>query len=117
MSHFKAKNLPNSIPGVCPFVFEMEFVSYWSLWLEQGSQVETAINKFGNKEVRWSSQGMIRLTLDAMKRLFEPTVERIKLAVSQVASNVPGQFRAFLFSVLDSRCIKPLITSFCLRIN
>ena len=33
---------------------------------------------------------MIRLTLEAMKRLFEPTVERIKQAVHDVVTNVPG---------------------------
>ena len=55
--------------------------------------METAINKFGNKDVRWSSQGMIRLSLEGMKRLFEPTVERIKQAVHDVVVNVPGRFR------------------------
>ena len=58
----------------------------------QGCQVETAINKYGNKDVRWSSQGMIRLSLEAMKRLFEPTVERIKQAVRDVIANVLGRF-------------------------
>jgi len=57
----------------------------------QGCQVETAVNKFGDKDVRWSSQGMIRLSLEAMKRLFEPTVERIKQAVHDVINNVSGQ--------------------------
>jgi len=52
--------------------------------------VETAINKYGNKDVRWSSQGMIRLSLEGMKRLFEPTVQRIKHAVHDVVNNVPG---------------------------
>jgi len=69
----------------------------WLSWRvtcgRQGSQVETAINKFNNKDVRWSSQGMIRLSLDAMKRLFDPTVERIKQAVHDVVNNVPGRLR------------------------
>jgi len=59
----------------------------------QGGQVETAVNKFGDKEIRWSSQGMIRLSLEAMKRLFEPTVERIKQAIQDVLSNVSGWFK------------------------
>jgi len=56
----------------------------------QGGQMETAINKFGDKEIRWSSQGMIRLSLEAMKRLFDPIVERIKQAIQDVLSNVSG---------------------------
>jgi len=52
--------------------------------------METAINKFGDKEIRWSSQGMIRLSLEAMKRLFDPIVERIKQAIQDVLSNVSG---------------------------
>jgi len=57
----------------------------------QGGQVEAAINKFDNKDIRWSSQGMIRLSLDAMKQLFEPTVQRIKQAVHDVMTNVSGK--------------------------
>lgn len=63
--------------------------------------METAVNKFGNKDVRWSSQGMLRLSLDAMKKLFEPTVERIKQAVEQVIANVPGQFQFSLRSYVN----------------
>ena len=55
--------------------------------------MDAAINKFGNKDVRWSSQGMIRLSLEAMKQLFEPTVDRIKQAIHDVITNVPGQFQ------------------------
>jgi len=70
----------------------------------QGCQVETAVNKFGDKDVRWSSQGMIRLSLEAMKRLFEPTVERIKQAIHDVITNVSGQILYCCF-ILHSCCI------------
>lgn len=65
--------------------------------------MEAAINKFGNKDVRWSSQGMIRLSLEGMKRLFEPTVDRIKQAVHDVVANVPGRFRFRFQSEVRSR--------------
>ena len=59
--------------------------------MRQGTQVETAINKYGDKAIRWSSQGMLRLTLDAMKRLFTPTLEQIKQSIAEVIDNVHGK--------------------------
>ena len=50
----------------------------------QGSSVESAIKKFGNKEITWSSQGMLRLTPSAMKKLFQPTIDNIVKAVGDV---------------------------------
>jgi len=50
----------------------------------QGSTVETAVRRYGSKDVRWSSQGMLRLTPDAMRQLFTPTLERIKDSIANV---------------------------------
>jgi len=49
--------------------------------------VEAAIRKYGNRDVCWSSQGMLRLTTDAMRRLFQPTLDHIKQAVGDVLNS------------------------------
>lgn len=43
----------------------------------KGHNVEAAIRKFGNKDIRWSSQGMLRLSPAAMHALFEPVTRDI----------------------------------------
>ena len=43
----------------------------------KGQSVEAAIKKFGNKDIRWSSQGMLRLSPAAMHCLFEPVMREI----------------------------------------
>ena len=53
----------------------------------QHSQVETAIRNFRDPHIRWSTQGMLRLSTDAMKRLFTPTLENIKVAIGDVLNN------------------------------
>lgn len=53
--------------------------------------MESALNKYGDKSVRWSSQGMLRLTLDAMKRLFSPTLEQIKKSIADILDSVQGK--------------------------
>lgn len=56
----------------------------------KGSPVESAINKHGDPCIRWSSQGMLRLAPEAMKRLFHSTLERIKQAIGDVLNTVKG---------------------------
>ena len=50
----------------------------------QGAQADTAIKKYGDKDIHWSMQGMLRLMPAAMMRLFQPTLDNIKNAISQV---------------------------------
>lgn len=52
--------------------------------ITQGKTVEWAIRKYGNADIRWSAQGMLRLTQEAMRRLFMPTILRIKEAIGSV---------------------------------
>lgn len=46
--------------------------------------MESAIKRFGDKDVRWSAQGMLRLMPAAMQRLYRPTLDAIKEAVSRI---------------------------------
>ena len=56
------------------------------MWRQSGS-VEGVIRKYGSRDVCWSSQGMLRLSTDAMRRLFQPTLERIKQAIGDVLNH------------------------------
>jgi hypothetical protein len=49
--------------------------------------VESTIRRFNDPDIKWSTQGMMRLTPDAMKRLFHPTVEKIKNAIGDVLNS------------------------------
>ena len=50
----------------------------------KSSTVEAAIKKYNNKNVLWSSQGMLRLLPEAMDKLFQPTIDAIVKAVREV---------------------------------
>jgi len=52
--------------------------------MSQGTQAEASIKKYADKDVHWSMQGMLRLMPGAMMRLFQPTLDNIKNAISQV---------------------------------
>ena len=60
----------------------------------QSSQVESTVRKYGDPQIRWSSQGMLRMTTSAMKRLFLPTLENIKHSIGNVLNNpaVKGEY-------------------------
>ena len=53
----------------------------------KGASVEAAIRKYGDNDIRWSSQGMLRLTLDAMRKLFMPTVQKIKETIGDALNH------------------------------
>ena len=50
----------------------------------KGHSVEAAIKRFGNKDIRWSSQGMLRLSPAAMHALFEPVIREIVRHISDL---------------------------------
>ncbi|XP_049267910.1 heat shock 70 kDa protein 12A isoform X2 [Rhipicephalus sanguineus] len=58
------------------------FIDYYKKC--KGTTVEQAIKRYGNKEVKWSSQGMLRLEPAAMRELFRPTLARIKEHIGSV---------------------------------
>lgn len=57
------------------------------LILKQFGSLEHAIKKLGDKEIQWSRLGMLRLSPEAMRRLFIPTMEKIKQAIGDVLNN------------------------------
>ncbi|CAL1261544.1 unnamed protein product [Larinioides sclopetarius] len=50
----------------------------------KGSSVESAIKKSSHKNVKWSSQGMLRLEPSAMEGLFRRTVEKIRQHIESI---------------------------------
>jgi hypothetical protein len=64
-----------------------------------GTQVESAIKRYGDKDVHWSMQGMLRLMPDAMMRLFQPTLDSIKNTISQVLACPDVNGMEYLFLV------------------
>jgi len=53
----------------------------------QGSSPESAVRKYGDSQITWSSSGMLRLSPAVMRRLFRPTLVRIKQAIGDVLNN------------------------------
>uniref|UniRef100_A0A6Q2XL05 Heat shock protein 12B n=1 Tax=Esox lucius TaxID=8010 RepID=A0A6Q2XL05_ESOLU len=51
------------------------FIDYYKR--HRGQSVETALRKSNMNIVKWSSQGMLRLTAEAMNELFQPTINNI----------------------------------------
>jgi hypothetical protein len=63
------------------------------------TQVESAIKKYGDKDVRWSAQGMLRLTPDAMRRLYQPTLDAIKNCIEQILNKNTVKDIEYMFLV------------------
>jgi len=61
--------------------------------------VDSAIHKYGNKFIRWSRQGMLRLLPESMEQLFQPTLKQITSTVEQVLCNPSVTEIKFLFLV------------------
>ena len=49
--------------------------------------MESAIRRWNDPNIKWSSQGMMRLTPEAMRRLFHGTVEKIKTSIGDVLNS------------------------------
>lgn len=61
--------------------------------------VESAIKKYNDKNVRWSTQGMLRLSPEVMQSLFQPTLLRIREAIGNVLNNPDAKNLKYLFLV------------------
>ena len=55
----------------------------------QGGSVESAVRRYASEGVRWSAQGMLRLSPEAMRQLFLPTLAGIRQAIGDVL-NAPS---------------------------
>ena len=65
----------------------------------KGASVEDTVKKYGNKEIRWSSQGMLRLSPSAMHTLFEPVMREIVRHIGELLKKPELDGLKFLFLV------------------
>lgn len=65
----------------------------------KGHTVEQAIRRFGNKDIRWSSQGMLRLSPGAMLALFEPVMREIIKHIQDLLKKSELEGVKFMFLV------------------
>ena len=70
--------------------------------------MESAIKKHGDKDVRWSAQGMLRLMPAAMQRLYRPTLDAIKDAIARILDNknIQGMYTVTCFGFLSKQVSK-----------
>lgn len=64
-------NKTNPLNISLPFVF----IDYYKK--HKNSSIESAVKKFNNPSIKWSSQGLLRINPDVMKELFAPVVKQI----------------------------------------
>ena len=99
MIAFEAKKRTANTTKSNPLNMSLPF-SFIDLYLKvTGKNVETAIKNFGDPDVKWSSQGMLRLGPAAMNKLFSPIVNKIVEHVKEMLAK-PDLFGVnFLFLV------------------
>uniref|UniRef100_A0A8C4XU18 Heat shock protein family A (Hsp70) member 12B n=1 Tax=Falco tinnunculus TaxID=100819 RepID=A0A8C4XU18_FALTI len=65
----------------------------------RGQNVETALKKSNVNFVKWSSQGMLRMSSEAMSELFQPTINQIIKHIDDLLKKPEVQGIKFLFLV------------------
>ncbi|XP_052821671.1 heat shock 70 kDa protein 12A isoform X2 [Octopus bimaculoides] len=88
-SPYKSSPLNISLP--------FSFIDYYKK--VKKSTVENAIKKYNNPNIRWSTQGMLRLSTEEMQRLFKPTLTRISEAIGNILNNPDARDLKYLFLV------------------
>ncbi|XP_006820024.1 heat shock 70 kDa protein 12A-like, partial [Saccoglossus kowalevskii] len=74
------------------------FIDYYKKYTKNRT-VEIAVKKFGDKDVTWSSQGMLRFTPEGMRRLFLPTLDHIRQEIELVLQKPSLDHVNYLFLV------------------
>ncbi|XP_072310783.1 heat shock 70 kDa protein 12B isoform X2 [Eucyclogobius newberryi] len=73
------------------------FIDYYKR--HRGHSVEAGLRRSSMKTVKWSSQGMLRLTQEAMHQLFQPTIQSIVRHIEELLNRPEVQGVRFLFLV------------------
>ncbi|ESO03024.1 hypothetical protein HELRODRAFT_80861 [Helobdella robusta] len=56
----------------------------------KGHTVEQVISRYGNPEIQWTFQGMLRLSLGTMTKLFQPCTDKIGDCIRDIVKSVKG---------------------------
>ncbi|XP_074848279.1 heat shock 70 kDa protein 12B [Carettochelys insculpta] len=86
---FRANPLNVSLP--------FSFIDFYRR--HRGQNVETALKRSSVNLVKWSSQGMLRMSAEAMSDLFQPTVSQIIRHIDELLKKPEVQGIKFLFLV------------------
>ncbi|XP_038648865.1 heat shock 70 kDa protein 12B [Scyliorhinus canicula] len=99
MIAFEARKRTASPKRVNPLNISLpfSFIDYYRKC--KGQSVETALKKNSSTLVKWSSQGMLRLTPDAITDLFQPTVKQVVLHIGNLMNKPEVSGVKFLFLV------------------
>ncbi|XP_030578492.1 heat shock 70 kDa protein 12B isoform X2 [Archocentrus centrarchus] len=73
------------------------FIDYYKR--HRGQSVEAALRRSNMNIVKWSSQGMLRLTQEAMNELFQPTITKIVKHIEELMAKPEVRGVRFLFLV------------------
>lgn len=73
------------------------FIDYYKK--HKSSSIDSAVKKFGNPNVKWSSQGMLRIAPETMKELFAPVLRKIVEHIEDLISKDSIKGLHFLFLV------------------
>ncbi|CAM9138717.1 unnamed protein product, partial [Lampetra planeri] len=73
------------------------FIDYYKR--HRGQSVEAALRRSNMNIVKWSSQGMLRLTQEAMNELFQPTIVNIVKHIEELMAKPEVRGVRFLFLV------------------
>lgn len=83
----------NSLNILLPF----SFIDFYKR--QRGQSVETALRKSNMNFIKWSSQGMLRLSAEAMNELFQPTINNIIKHIEDLMQKEEVKGVRFLFLV------------------
>lgn len=99
MIAFEAKKRTASPSKSTPLNISLpfSFIEHYSKL--KGHTVEHAIKKFSNKDVKWSTQGMLRLSPGAMHALFDPVLRDIVRHVTDLLKKPELDNVKFMFLV------------------
>ena len=99
MIAFEAKKRTASPSKLTPLNISLPFSFIEHYTRLKGQSVEAAIKRFGNKDIKWSSQGMLRLSPSAMHALFEPAMKDIVRHVTELLRRPELDLVKFMFLV------------------
>ena len=99
MIAFEAKKRTANPAKATPLNISLPFSFIEHYQKLKGSNVEAAIRRFSNKDIKWSSQGMLRLTPAAMHALFDPVIRDIVSHIADLIRKPELEGVKFLFLV------------------
>ncbi|XP_035208613.1 heat shock 70 kDa protein 12A-like isoform X3 [Stegodyphus dumicola] len=84
MALFEARKRNASPFKITPINMALPYSFVNSYKKIKNTTMDAALKKYGHKDIKWSSQGMLRMEPSVMMNLFQPTLDAIRRHVAQV---------------------------------